>query len=74
MGYIIKGIPLGTPPTNDGYEECDIPVREGRVEDYRMKFIEERIDCDEQGHQRRVVVYKLLKLNECDYGKENNNT
>ena len=50
------------PPTNDEYEECDIPVREGRVEDYRIKFIEERIVCDEQGRQRRGVVFKLLKL------------
>jgi hypothetical protein len=49
------------PATNDEHQECDIPVREGCVGDYRMKFIEERIECDEQGRQRRVVVFHLLK-------------
>ena len=61
MGYVIKGDPLGKPPTNDEYEECDIPVREGRVENYRIQFIERRIDFDEQGRQRSVVVFRLLK-------------
>lgn len=57
----IRGVPLGMPPTNDEYEECDIPVREGRVENYRIEYIEERIECDDQGRQRRVVVFRLLK-------------
>ena len=52
---------LWGPATNDEYCAPDIPVREGRVEDFRIQYIEERIDCDEQGRQRRVVVFKLLK-------------
>lgn len=49
------------PVTNDEHQESDIPVREGCVGDYRIQFIERRIDCDEQEHQRGVVVIKLLK-------------
>lgn len=61
MGHVIIGRALGKPATNDEYEECDIPVREGRVENYRMEYIEERIEGDDQGRQRRVVVFRLLK-------------
>lgn len=61
MRYVIIGRRLDMPATNDEYQECDIPVREGRVEDYRIKYIEERIDCDKQGRERKVVVINVLK-------------
>lgn len=61
MRYVIIGRQLGKPATNGEYQECDIPVREGRVEDFRIKYIEERIDCDEQGRQRKVVVINVEK-------------
>lgn len=61
MKVEIRGLPLGTPAPDNEYEECDIPFREGRIENFRMEFIGERIDCDEQGRQRRVFVFKLLK-------------
>lgn len=81
MAYVIKGRPWGTPATNDEYETCDIPVREGRVEHFLLNYIEERIECDEQGRQRRVIVIhlhkrhekKILQILQSD-GKENNNT
>lgn len=67
MGYVIIGRALGKSPTNDEYEECDIPVREGRIENYRINYInyiEERIECDEQGRQRKEVVIHLHKRDE----------
>lgn len=64
MGYVIIGRALGKPPTNDEYEECDIPVREGRIENCRINYIEERIECDEQGRQRKEVVIHLHKRDE----------
>lgn len=71
----IIGRELWVPAAKDENGTPDIPVREGRIEDYRIQFIEKRIDCDEQGHQREVVVIRLLKRKYiCDYGKENNNT
>lgn len=60
MGFLIKGVPLGMPATNDEYEECDIPVREGRVENYRIKDIEVDIDYYEQGLLRKMFVINLL--------------
>lgn len=60
MGFLMKGPPLGMPATNDEYEECDIPVREGRVENCRIEDIEEDIDYYEQGFLKTIFFINLL--------------
>lgn len=57
----IIGRELWVPVAKDENGTPDIPVREGCVGDYRIEFIEDRIECDEQGRQRRVVDFRLLK-------------